>query len=618
MSIKQKLVLTVVLVLAVLTAIQITTETFNLRQNLQNTLQRHTIQLGHTTANQLNSWLQEKVHILKTISQFPHDDQLKAKLRQAQLTGQLTLTYYASEQGEMLVGDDSYKIPEGYDPRVRPWYQDVRKQPMQGIYYPMPYVDASTHELVMTIGRKVPNGVFAIDLSLDKMVQLINALSNDTTQAFLVDKTGTLLVYPDLKFVLKPISQISPQLNAEHLAQSTQLQDVNIQGKPSLVSFIPVPGTEWYLGLSINRQLAYAEANSRLIQSITLGVISFLIVVLVLYGAIQFAFKPLKKLQQAVDDLGSGNADLTKRIQLEQNDEIGKLAQSFNVFIERIHQMLKAIYGDAEQLNENARQTAQSIDHSQEALTHQQQEVTQVATALHQMSATASDVAANAEQAAHAAHDSTQASEKGREVIRANQQQIKTLAEQLDITAQGVQQLDDDSQEIATILGTIQDIAEQTNLLALNAAIEAARAGEQGRGFAVVADEVRNLSQRTQHSTEEIREMLKKLATNTQSTVQTMRQSREKAQHSVDDAQTAATMLDDITQSILQINDMVTQISSAAEEQRAVTEEISRNTQGISDVSDNLQQQATESTGQARQLDAIAKRLHDQLSQFIL
>lgn len=618
MSIKQKLVLTVVVVLALLTTIQSTTEIHNLRHDLRTTLQQQSQQLGNSASEALSRWLQDKVHILNTISQFPHDAQLKSKLRQAQQTGQLTLTYYASEQGEMLVGDDHYKLADGYDPRVRPWYQSIRKQPLHGLYYTAPYLDVNSHELVMTIGKNIEGGVFAIDVSLKNMVSLVNSLSDDRTQAFLVDKEGTLLVYPNTDFVLKSVSQISPQLTPEQLKGNNSLISANIEGKASLVTFIPVPNTQWYLALSIDQKKAYSVVNHRLTQSVIMGIVSFLVVALVLYFSIGFLFKPLQKLQRAIKDLGQGHADLTRRLTVERNDEIGQLSTDVNVFIERIHQMLKSIFSDTEKLNKNANYTAQAATHSHQSLTQQQSEVTQVATALNEMSATAHDVAANAEQTATAAQQSAKSSETGRAVILQNQQQINTLASQLDETAQGVQQLERDSHEIATILTTIQDIAEQTNLLALNAAIEAARAGEQGRGFAVVADEVRNLSQRTQSSTEEIRTMLTKLADNTQTTVTTMQQSREQAQLSVSEAQKASETLDQIAESITQISDMATQISSAAEQQRAVTEEITRNTQGISDVSDNLQQQATESSEKAQQLDQIAKRLQQQLNEFVL
>lgn len=617
MSIKQKLIITVTVVLAALFALQISLESYNMRKDLFTNLQNNSAHIGKTTASQLGSWLSGKVRVLEAISHLKNDAQLKSSLYLAQKADDLALTYLGTEKGAMIVGDPNYKIPQGYDPRIRPWYQSTRNQAMNGIYMTDPYVDVSTKELVMTIGKKVPEGVFAIDTSLKSMVKQINSLSNNSMQAFLVGHDGTILVYPQQKWVLKPIKELSPQLSSSSF-DSRKIISAKIDGKEALVTFFKVPGTQWYLGLNYDPAIIFAHAKQQTISAAIFGIISFLIVAVVLAIAIQIAFKPLQKLQSAVSELGQGDADLTQRLDVNRKDEIGRLADGFNIFLARLQKMLKSVRDDTQKLTHNAQFTSNSARNSHDKISEQQQEITQVATALHQMSTTAIDVAGHAEKTALAAQQSSDSSQQGRDVIMTNQQQITELADQLETTSQGVQQLDQDSREIAAILSTIQDIAEQTNLLALNAAIEAARAGDQGRGFAVVADEVRNLSQRTQHSTEEIRTMLKRLAENTNHTVATMEQSCQQAQRSVDEAQAAANSLDSITSSIAEISDMASQIASASEEQRAVTDEISRNTQGISDVANDLLHQAEESAEQANQLDAIAQRLHQQVNQFVL
>ncbi len=232
------------------------------------------------------------------------------------------------------------------------------------------------------------------------------------------------------------------------------------------------------------------------------------------------------------------------------------------------------------------------------------------------MSATATEVASNAEQAAAAAHASSENCEHGKQVIACNQQSITKLAGQVEQASNIIQELEKNAQEINTILSTIQGIAEQTNLLALNAAIEAARAGEQGRGFAVVADEVRVLSKRTHSSTEEIRSMIETLQRNTQQAVNTMHQSQQLAKNSVDDAQNATQALEQITHAIGDISDMATQISSAAEEQRAVTDEVGRNIQATKDVTDELSLAANNANQLASQLKDIASRINEQVNNF--
>ncbi|MGL5287563.1 MAG: methyl-accepting chemotaxis protein, partial [Aeromonas sp.] len=341
-----------------------------------------------------------------------------------------------------------------------------------------------------------------------------------------------------------------------------------------------------------------------------------LIVAGISYIAIKSSLLPLKTLGFAIADLSRGNGDLTRRIKIERNDEVGIVARHVNTFIDRIHEMVKDISHSSSQLNGQAVSSHKMAQQTDQGLSRQQNEISQIATAVHEMSATAVEVANNAEQTADAARASASNCEQGKQVIARNQRSITDLASQVEHASGTIRELEKNTQEINTILSTIQGIAEQTNLLALNAAIEAARAGEQGRGFAVVADEVRVLSHRTHSSTVEIRTMIETLQRNTQSAVGTMQESQLLAQNSVDDASSATQALEQIAESIGQISDMATQISSAAEEQRAVTDEVSRNIQAVKDVTDELANHAVSSNRLADELKNISSELNTQVGMF--
>ena len=241
-----------------------------------------------------------------------------------------------------------------------------------------------------------------------------------------------------------------------------------------------------------------------------------------------------------------------------------------------------------------------------------------VATAINEMAAATHEIASNAENTARTSEETVIASGHGSTQVNQSQQSIASLAQEVETATGVISALNSHAQSINTILSTIQGIAEQTNLLALNAAIEAARAGEQGRGFAVVADEVRVLSQRTHASTQEIQQMIETLQQTTSQAVGIMDDSRHLAETSVDDANSASASLSQITTAVNNISDMATQIASAAEEQSSVTSEITRNTEGIRDVSNELAIEANEAAKQAAELSTLSHELQQEINRFKL
>ncbi len=326
--------------------------------------------------------------------------------------------------------------------------------------------------------------------------------------------------------------------------------------------------------------------------------------------------RPLKQMVAMLDDIAQGEGDLTRRLVSDRADELGAIARGFNTFLSKLQGMITQVVTSVQSVSDSSEHTADIAIRTNQGVHKQMSEIDQVATAVHEMTATAQDVARNATQAAQAASHADQAASQGMQIVRDTSTSIGALAVEIGKAVGVVQTLAKDSENINAILTAIRGIAEQTNLLALNAAIEAARAGEQGRGFAVVADEVRNLAQKTQQATEEIQAMIQQLQQGTRDVVRVMEDSQHRTDESVQHAAKAAQALETITQAVSVINDMNTQIASAAEEQSSVADDINRNVINIGQVANEVASGADESSAASAGLTKLAEQQRRLINQF--
>ena len=326
--------------------------------------------------------------------------------------------------------------------------------------------------------------------------------------------------------------------------------------------------------------------------------------------------RPLKQMVAMLDDIAKGEGDLTRRLSSDRSDELGSIAKGFNTFLAKLQAMITQVVTSVQSVSDSSEHTADIAIRTNIGIQKQMAEIDQVATAVQEMTATAQDVARNATQAAQAASHADQAAGQGMQIVRDTSNSIGALALEIGKAVGVVQTLAKDSENINAILTAIRGIAEQTNLLALNAAIEAARAGEQGRGFAVVADEVRNLAQKTQKATEEIQSMIQQLQQGTRDVVRVMEDSQNRTDESVQHAAKAAEALETITQAVSVINDMNTQIASAAEEQSAVADDINRNVINIGQVANEVAGGADESSSASAGLTKLAEQQRRLINQF--
>ena len=369
-------------------------------------------------------------------------------------------------------------------------------------------------------------------------------------------------------------------------------------------------GTKTKLEAAINDKISHAET-----LALVVTLIPVFMVVAVLGWVAMGILSPVQKLAQTMARAASEN-NLCLRLNMDTRDEIGETARAFDAMMEKFQRLIGEVYGSANQLASAAEEMSAVTLQTSQGIQEQQSQTDQLATAMNEMAATVQEVARHALDAAGAATEANNESSAGRQVVNQAVGAINTLSANIQRAAEAIQRVEADSERIGTVLDVIRGIAEQTNLLALNAAIEAARAGEQGRGFAVVADEVRTLAGRTQDSTREIQQMIESLQSGSKEAVHLMEQSREQSQNGVEQTAKAGDALAAIADAVARINDMNTQIASAAEEQSSVAEEINLNVVGINQVGEQSAQGAGQTARASEDLSRLALGLQQMVGQF--
>lgn len=347
---------------------------------------------------------------------------------------------------------------------------------------------------------------------------------------------------------------------------------------------------------------------SVLIISILAGFVSFFIS--------RAIVKPVIGVSDALRDMAEGNGDLTLRLPDQGQDELGVLCQRFNTFMERLHETISSFADNAQALDEHAGSVSTLARETERGVVSQQADINQVVDAVREMSVVVDEVGRNVTQTAESAHSADRESSSGRKVVGDTMAQIERLAQDIHGAAEVINELRQGTEDIGTVLDVIRGIAEQTNLLALNAAIEAARAGEQGRGFAVVADEVRTLASRTQSSTQEIQDMIERLQGGAREAVQRMEQGQKQAGEAVTRSEAASKSLIAITDGVTEIRSKTDQIASATEEQGAANREIERNMENIAVVSRQAAAGSASIVGSIQELVDMAATMKGTLGQF--
>ncbi|BAP45894.1 chemotactic transducer [Pseudomonas sp. StFLB209] len=601
----KKILLAAALTVGVAFTVFIVVNDYRQRQTLKTNVLGELQQLGTLTTQNIQTWLEGRGQLVQSMGQqIAADGKEQAQLRRAinlpAYTENFLLSYFGGADGVM------FSIPAGnrpadYDPRARGWYKAA--QGAGKTIVTEPYIASSSGKLVVTVATPVSQqgqmiGVAAADISLESISKTINSLNfGGHGYAFIVSADGKILIHPDANRVLKPLSEVYPDNTPKVAAGVSEIESAD---KAEIIAFTPVEGptsSRWYVALVLERDAAYAMLGEFRSSAITAMLVVVLAVILILGLLIRVLMQPLHQMGSAMRDIAAGEGDLTKRLNITSQDEFGELARSFNQFVERIHTSIREVASTAAQLGDVANQVVQASNSSIGSSDEQAHRTESVAAAINELGAAAQEIARNAAQTSQKSGDASQLAGDGRQVVQQSIGAMNELSAKISESCARIEALNGKTANIGQILEVITGISQQTNLLALNAAIEAARAGEAGRGFAVVADEVRNLAHRTQDSAQQVQGMIEELQTGARDAVTTMLASQRHSESSVDITNRAGERLGSVTQRIDEINEMNQSVAAATEQQTAVVESInmdishinSLNQQGVDNLKLTLQ-----------------------------
>ncbi|WP_374351209.1 methyl-accepting chemotaxis protein [Chitinimonas sp.] len=619
-SLRSRLILFVAAIVLISAVLLSAISYARMRDEIETGIAQEIAAAAHGYGSVVSNWVSSKQQIVASVVPQLGQADIKLPMQQAASAGGFTLFFTGYADKRMVYSTDKTP-PAGYDPTSRPWYKLAAEKGAPIVT--APYIAASSKKLVVSFAAPQGSGsstqaVVGADINLENIVSDVLAIKLRVKgYAFLVGKDGKLIAYPKDDTALKPLGEVIPGVGAlERYTAETSLNTVTIDGADKLLALRPIAGTDWYIGLVIDKAEATAPLHSLLVSLISVLLLVIAVALSLSWIGVGRLLQGLNAVEAAMKAIATGAGDLTVRLPATSNDEVGRIAAAFNLFIDKLREMFLAVQQQSEALTGGVSHLTETTRHISVDSNTQSEELSATAATIEQITVSIAHIADNVHDTHQLVAEVDAGSGESAESVNQVASEIGRIASEFKQLAEVMNSLGARSDQIRSIVGVIKEIADQTNLLALNAAIEAARAGEQGRGFAVVADEVRKLAERTTLATVEIGNMIGTVQGDTQNALGRMESTVQAVNQGVVRAREAGERIEHIRQSTRTMVAKMNDIANATAEQKIATTAMAASAERVNVMTQQTDQSVQDASRTLETLSGLAATLRGIVGRF--